>query len=178
MPARVGLKLFSQSLIGNPFYQWRTEAGHRIRRARDRRLPKVEEDRVLCVIAKPDADFLGIRRDRESVAEIATQIRRNADLPWVDLAVAIDQAERWVGGRDRDPVAARQNTFNRVIAERQGNAKPFAVGIESHERPLPGAFAQNSSDTTGNEMGAIAAPGDFGEIAVFEALDIRIEAEL
>ena len=154
------------------------QAGHGIRHARDGRLPKVEEDRVVSIITQTDANFFGVRCDCECIAELAAQVRGNADLPRVDLAVAVDHTERRIGGRDRDPVAARLYAFDRVIADRQDNAVPLAVGIEGYQRTLPRALTLNLIHPAGKQMGAVTAPGDFGEIAVVEALDVRVEAEL
>ena len=121
--------------------------------------------------------MLGVCCDGESVAELAAHFGRNAGFPQVDLAVAVDQAEGGIGGGERNRVAARLHVLDRVVAERQGSAEPLAVAIESHQRLLPDVLDFNLIHATGNEMGAVAGPGDLGKIAVVDTLDIRIEAE-
>jgi hypothetical protein len=97
--------------------QWPDEIWQQARCTCDRRLREIEQDRFVAAESQTEADLLGIRSDREGVADFAPHVRGNTRPPQADLA-CLDEAEGGISGRDRDGITARLQVHYRTVAER------------------------------------------------------------
>ena len=162
----------------NKARQW---VGH----IRNRCLPKIKDQRKNITASnskeRREADLLGVWRDCECAADLSMHIARNACIPQV-VPIIANNAKCCIRCGDHDGVAAALHVCDGVVGHRHVIANPASVAAESHElvaKPTRKRIAVRFPvRSAGDQLPAIATPGDRLKIAVGHAASVRGEAEL